>query len=111
MTITFKSNKLQKQLTIAKEIQKAFGVNAKRVAKRMDELQAADNLLILQSIPAANCHPLSGNRNGEWAVDISANHRLIFEIENDPIPVKDDGGINTILVTDIKIIEAQEDYH
>jgi proteic killer suppression protein len=111
MIVDFKSNKLRKQLTTAAEIKKSFGVNAKRVAQRMDDINASDNLQVLCNIPQANCHPLTGNKDGEWAVDISGNHRIIFIITNDPIPIKEDGGINRILVTDIQIISAQEDYH
>jgi len=111
MNISYKTNKLEKQLTIAKEIQKTFGINAKRVSQRMSELINADNLAILQSIPSANCHQLSGSRNKEWAVDISANHRIIFVLDHESLPLKTDGSLNKILITDIKIITAQEDYH
>lgn len=84
--------------------------NAKRVAQRMEEIRASTNLAVLMQIRAANCHPLTGDKDGEWAVDISANHRLVFEIDQEPIPIKEDGGINTILVTDIRIITTT-DYH
>lgn len=110
MQITYKKNKLEKQLSNATEIKKAFGTNAKRVASRLDDIMAASNLSVLMQIPAANCHTLKGNRAGEWAVDISANHRLIFEIAHDPVPKTDDGSVNTILVTDIRVIEVG-DYH
>lgn len=110
MNIRFKANKLEKQLTDAKEIKKSFGVNAKRVSQRMEDIRAAPNLQSLCNIQQANCHPLTGDRNGQWTVDISANHRLLFEIDQDPIPLKDDGSIDRIMVTDVKIITT-EDYH
>lgn len=111
MNVDFKTNKLRKQLTNPTETKKAFGVNAKRITQRMDDINAAVNLQVLCSIPQANCHPLSGNKDGEWAVDISGNHRVLFIITSNPVPLKDDGGIDRILVTDIQIISAQEDYH
>ncbi len=111
MNLDYKSNKLRKQLTNPAEIQKAFGTQAKKVSQRMDELIASDNLHVLCQIPQANCHALTGNRNGEWAVDISGNHRIIFTIDQDPIPENENGSINKILVTDIRIIAAGEDYH
>lgn len=110
MEIEYSSNKLKKQLSNASEIKRAFGVNANRVAARMDDIKASPNLAVLMQLPAANCHPLSGNKKGEWAVNISANHRLIFEIANDPIPIKEDNSIDTIKVTDIRILETT-DYH
>lgn len=110
MQVTYQKNKLQKQLSSASEIKKNFGVNAKRVANRMDEIAASPNLAILMQIPAANCHSLTGDRNGEWALDISKNFRLIFEIANEPIPKTDNGSIDTIMVTDIRVLEVG-DYH
>ena len=110
MNVDFKSNKLKKILTNAREIQKEYGTMAKKVSQRMEQLNASPNLAVLITIPSANCHPLTGNRKGEWAVDISGNYRLIFEINQDPIPTKNDGAVDTILVTDIRIIETT-DYH
>jgi plasmid maintenance system killer protein len=108
--ISYKSNKLKKSLTEAKEMQKAFGDMAKKVNQRMKELSASDNLQVLKSIPAANCHELRGNRKGEFAVDISANYRIIFVPDHDPIPHMDDKSIDCIEITDIRIL-GTEDYH
>lgn len=110
MKIEYRNNKLKKQFSNASEIKKGFGVNAKRVASRLDDIIASPNLAVLIQIGAANCHPLSGDRKGEWAIDISGNYRLIFEITNNPISKTEDGSINTLLVTDICIIEIV-DYH
>jgi plasmid maintenance system killer protein len=110
MNLDFKTPKLKKSLTEARELQKVFGTIAKKLAQRMQQLEAAPNLAVLISYPSANCHPLKGDRKGEWAVDISGNYRLIFEINQDPVPKKDDGSVNTILVTDIRILETT-DYH
>ncbi len=110
MNIEYKNNKLRKQFGSASEIKKVFGVNAKRVSTRLSDIEASPNLAVLMQIPAANCHPLTANRKGDWALDISANYRMIFQIYQDPIPVKEDNSINTILVTDI-IIMGAEDYH
>lgn len=109
MNITY-SNKIKKKLSSPSEIKKAFGTMAKKVQNRLDEIIASPNLKVLMQIPSANCHPLFGNKIGEWAVDISANHRMIFEINQDPVPKKDNGEIETIEVIDIRIIETT-DYH
>jgi len=110
MEISFQTNKLKKQLSNASEIKRAFGVNAKRVATRMDDITSSPNLAVLIQIPAADCHLLTGDRKGEWAVSISGNFRMIFRIAQDPIPITEDGSINTTLVTDICILEIV-DYH
>ena len=110
MKIEYRKNKLKKQLSNASEIKKAFGVNARKVTSRLDDIISSPNLAVLIQIPAANCHSLSGDRRGEWALDISANYRLIFEITHNPILETEDGSINILLVTDICILEIV-DYH
>lgn len=109
MNITY-SNKIKKKFSSPVEIRKAFGSMAKKVQARLDDIEASPNLHVLTQIPAANCHPLSGDRDGEWAVNISPNHRLIFEIDNDPIPLTSTGEIDKVRVTDIRII-GTTDYH
>jgi plasmid maintenance system killer protein len=110
MKIKYKSNKLEKQLSNPKEITKKFGTRARKVNQRMQELKAVDSLFEMKSIPVANCHELSENRQDEIAVDISANFRMIFIPDHDPLPLKEDGGLNWEKVTDIKIVKM-EDYH
>ena len=91
-------------------MQKAFGTMAKKVNQRMMELKSSPNLEVMKTIPAANCHALKGDRQGEFAVDISGNFRLIFEPDHNPVPLKDDKSIDCIQVTDIQIL-GTEDYH
>jgi len=83
---------------------------AKKVAQRLDDIRAAPNLAVLKQLPQVGCHELKGKRIGEWAVTISVNHRLIFLLDHNPIPLKDDKTINDILITDITVT-GTEDYH
>lgn len=110
MNIRFGSNKLTKQLGSATAIKTSFGVMARKVSARLDDILAAPNLAVLMQLPQAGCHALKADRAGEWAVSISGNHRIIFKIDHDPVPVGDDGLINTIVITDI-VITGTEDYH
>lgn len=41
MKIKYSSNKLEKQLTVPKDLSKRFGTMAKKVAQRISELKAA----------------------------------------------------------------------
>jgi plasmid maintenance system killer protein len=110
MNIDFGNNKLKKQFSNATEIKKTFGEMARKVAQRMQEMSDASTLAVLMQIPAANCHPLKGDRMGQWAVFVSPNHRLLFEINHKPVPLKADGSVDTTKVTGITII-ATADYH
>jgi proteic killer suppression protein len=109
MEISFKSNKLKKQLGTVSGIKQNFGVNAKRVSTRLDEILSSPTLAVLMQIPAANCHPLKGSRTGEWAVDVSANFRMIFEIDHE-FAKTGAGEIDPSKVSKIRILEIA-DYH
>jgi plasmid maintenance system killer protein len=108
--VRFGNNKLAKQLENASAIKKSFGEMAKKVSMRLDDIRAAPNLAVLKQIPQAACHELKGDRAGEWAVSISGNHRMIFELDHNPIPLKEDGGIDEIVITAI-VVTGTEDYH
>jgi plasmid maintenance system killer protein len=110
MVINYKTRKLEKSLTEARDLLKTYGNRAQKVNQRLKEIKASTNLKVLNAIPAANCHPLRGSRSGEYAVDISPNWRMIFIIDLNPIPLNDDGTINLENVTEIKITSV-EDYH
>jgi len=77
--ISYKSRKLEKQLTDPNEMIKSFGQLARKVNQRLKDLTDADNLAIMRTIPAARCHELTGGRKGELALDVSGNYRMIFE--------------------------------
>lgn len=110
MDVSYKSRKLEKQLTDPREMVKSFGQLARKVNQRLKELTDADNLAIIRTIQAARCHELTGDRKGELAVVVSGNYRMVFEPNHQPIPNKDDGGLNWEEVTKIQINEI-EDYH
>lgn len=72
------------------------------------ELGAADNLSMLP--PAARCHPLGGDRKGQYAVDLKHPYRLVIEPLCDNLPFKEDGSLDIARVTGIIIIDIV-DYH
>lgn len=110
MEISYKTKKLEKQLTNRRDLAKTFGQLAQKINQRLGELKAAETLSIMRFIPAARCHALSGGQKGELAVDVSPNYRMIFEPNHDPLPKKEDGGLNWESITKIQINQI-EDYH
>src|SRR5690554_6817712 len=95
------------------KLQKVYGKHAKKIAMRLQQLSAAYSLQIYAQLdPLARLHQLTGDRDGPFAVEITGNFRLIFEIANTPIPRTDEGEeIDRSRVTKIKVIELSEDYH
>ncbi|MEZ4776940.1 MAG: type II toxin-antitoxin system RelE/ParE family toxin [Bacteroidia bacterium] len=97
-------------MTVPKEMLKSFGQLALKINQRLEELKAADSLIVMRTLPAARCHELTGDRKGTLAVNISGNYRMIFEPYHNPIPQTNDGGLDWAAITKIKILEI-EDYH
>ena len=83
---------------------------AKAIMRRMAVLKAAGNLALVPTTKPERRHQLKGNREGAFAVDLIHPHRLVFEPNHEPMPLTDDGGIDTERVTAIKILEVI-DYH
>jgi len=92
-----------------KESVKAVGhKNAGRLQQRMMEFKAADTLSDISNLPPARCHELSVKRKRQFSVDINRNYRLLFIAANDPVPEKDDGGLDKNRITEIEIIEIED---
>lgn len=90
---------------------RAFGENCgRKIARRLTVLGAADTLADVSPLPPERRHQLTGDRAGEFAVDVEQPYRLIFRPDHDPIPRTQDGGVDLRSVTRIEIIEI-EDYH
>jgi proteic killer suppression protein len=102
---------MQKACNSERESVREWGSpNARKLRQRLTELQAAETLEDMRKLPAARCHPLRGDRAGQFAVDLAHPYRLVFEPANSPLPKTNDGGIDLEKVTAITILSV-EDYH
>ncbi|WP_417238633.1 type II toxin-antitoxin system RelE/ParE family toxin [Bizionia sp.] len=110
MKLSYKNNKLEKALTTDKGLLKLNSRLAKKIKQRRIELESADNLEVISKLPVLRLHQYKGNRKGTWSIDIQENWRILFEINQDPIPTLEDGGIDLKAITTISI-ESVEDPH
>jgi proteic killer suppression protein len=110
MELSYKNNKLEKSLTTDKGLLKLNSRLAKKIKQRRTELESADNLEVISKMPVLRLHQYKGNRKGTWSIDIQENWRILFEINQDPIPTLEDGGIDLKAITIISI-ESVEDPH
>lgn len=108
MEIKFKDKKLrelcEKQ---AVAVKKLGDICARKLRTRLDDLAAASRVT---ELVAGNPHPLTGDRLGQFAVDLAGGFRLVFAPANDPVPRRDDASIDWSVVT-IVCIEFIGDYH
>lgn len=111
MDISFKTKNLDKTLNQEKALHKKYGDRmAKTVSRRLAVLRSAPTLSSVPATPPDRLHLLTGRRKGQYAVDLVHPMRLVFEPDHDPVPLTDDGGIDTDEVTAIVVIEVV-DYH
>jgi proteic killer suppression protein len=95
MEICFRAKKLQRICSEAKEMRKLYGMKgSEKLQQRLMELRAADALSDMSHLPPMRCHELTGNRAGQFSVDLEQPLRLLFVPANDPVPLCGDGGID-----------------
>ena len=98
LTVEYTSKKLMKVCIDAKTAEKQYGRQmAEKIQFRIDQIKAADSVEFLVQHRIGRCHPLTGNRKGQYAMDLVHPYRLIFIPEDD----------TTVSV----LIEEIADYH
>lgn len=110
MELSYKTNKLEKSLTTDKGLAKSYGNLAKKIKQRRIQLESADNLEAISKLPVLRLHQHTGKGKGTWSIDIQENWRILFEIDQDPIPSLEDGGVNLKAIT-IICVTSVEDPH
>src|SRR5690242_16929149 len=94
MEISFATRRLQKTCETEKALRRAHGSScAKKVMARLLDLDAAPTLDAARQLPG-RFHELSGDRAGQFALNLSDGKRLVFEPADQPPPIKADGGLD-----------------
>lgn len=111
MNIIFKSKKLEKILNSDTEIQKHYGkICGKKLKILLYSLKAAPTLQ--EFYPPLSkpyrCHELLGKRKGEISMDVEHPYRLLFEVNDTPLPTLDAGGLDWSKVTSIRILSITD---
>ncbi len=114
MDISFKNKRLEKSFNEGAQLEKIHGTKrAKKIRIRLIELRAAESLMDFwppKSGPS-RCHELTqGQRKGQLSVDLDHPYRLIFVPDHNPVPRREDGGLDWSQVTAV-IILGVEDTH
>lgn len=110
MEICFEDQALARTCSERKLRVRAWGpAGAKKVALRLQQLQAAGSLQDMRNLPG-RCHELAGDRAGSFAVDVQHPLRMVFRPTKSRPPRKPDGGLDWACIDQITIIEII-DYH
>ncbi len=108
MEIGFYSKKLRTLCENEREMTKVLGPkSARKLRARLADLRAA---AMLGDVIVGRPHPLTGDRQGQFAVSLHGADRLVFEPTDEPVPTTKDGAIEWKRVTKIRIVFIG-DYH
>lgn len=88
MEVRFKTKKLQKQYERSTEATKAYGQEAgRRYIGRINIIKQALDINELCDLPGLHCHPLKGDRLGQWSIKIVNRYSLIFTLEGNKLEI------------------------
>lgn len=96
MKITYKNKKIEKVCTIADEAERRYGPRmAEKIHQRIDEIDASDTVEEMVQSRIGKCHPLKGDRKGQYAMELTQPYRLIFTKRGNEIQI-----VNVIEIVD-----------
>lgn len=95
MNVVFRTKKLAKICSDRGSMTRTFGEPmARRLAARLQELEAASVLEDVRLLPQARAHELKGDRDEQISLDLVHPMRLIISIGDVPVPRRVDGGLD-----------------
>ena len=110
MNLNFSDNKLEKYANNDRTGSKKLGEKRfKKYKQRLDQLKASKTLEDVRFQPG-RFHELTSDRKGQWACELDHPYRLIFEPQENPIPIDSDGKYIWVEIKGVEIIEI-DDYH
>lgn len=88
MLVKFRKKKMEKCYLEAKEASKAFGAEvARKYIQRINLIKQTRNIDELTALPGLRCHPLKGERKGQYAVNLTGFYRLIFTLNGEALEI------------------------
>ena len=107
MKLHFHSTRIEKRCDNAlREYGDQIG---KKLLQRLKELHAFVTLADIPHVPPHRRHMLTGDRKGQFAVDVKDGYRVVF-VPCGEFQAKADGSVDMKTVTEITILNV-EDYH
>jgi len=104
MHIDFRSEKLRREFEDERLLVRERGrVQTEKIKRRLTQIAASERLESLRNQPG-HFHELVADKDGWLACDLDGPNRLIFEVADEPVPRRSDGGLDWSLVTCIRIL-------
>jgi proteic killer suppression protein len=88
LQIQFRTKKLEKQYTQHKLAVKAYGSEvARKYVQRINIIKLTKDFDELAGLPGLKCHPLKGDREGQYAIYLTGFYRLIFTLVGESLEI------------------------
>ena len=86
--IRFRNNKLETCFASYKQACRTWDdVVARKYIQRIGLIQTVKDLKELCALPGLKCHPLKGDRQGEYAISLTGFWRLIFTLQGEQLEI------------------------
>lgn len=88
MDVVFRTKKLERCFKVSKVAFAEFGeVVGRRYIQRINIIRSSRNLEDLKAQRSLRCHPLKGNRKGQWAINLTNRYRLLFSLKGKDVQI------------------------
>ena len=88
MEVTFRTRRLEREYREYTKAVKAYGDKiARKYIDRINIIKTAKGIDELMSLPVLGCHPLKGDRAGQYAIKLTGFYRLIFTLKGDALEI------------------------
>lgn len=111
MDTDFADRKLEKVCNDERRLLKRYGKKrGKLLKRRLAQLRAAPTLATFYPpySGSARCHELKENLKGALSVDLDHPYRLLFKPAHNPLPVRDEGGLDWGGITAVVILGVED---
>lgn len=111
MDIRFAGRKLEKECNDGRLLQRRHGERRAKLLKSRLAVLAAATCLADIGPPYRDpmrCHALTGDRAGQLSIDLDHPYRLVFSPDHDPLPERDQGGLDWSRVNGIIILDIAD---
>ena len=88
MEVTFRTKKLEREYLKVALAQKTYGRQvARKYIQRINIIKHSRNIDELSRLPGLRCHPLKGDRQGQFAINLTGFYRLIFTLHGEALEI------------------------
>ena len=88
MEVTFRTRRLEREYREYKKAVKAYGNEiARKYIDRINIIKTVVDIDELMGLPVVRCHPLKGDRAGQYAIKLTGFYRLIFTLKGDALEI------------------------